>query len=533
MLLAECTHPIDDTVRCVQLDPLEKVFTEESYFVENTDTAVVAKGETATFQFVLKSVFPIRDLKIEAGNLVNGNRQIAATLKAFVGYVRSGVHTVTHSKDAVFPVSDYYPDCLQDVESMDVPSMQNQPVWVSYVIPRDAVDGNYSAILVFTGKVNGKPLKITKQVNIKVYPVTLPEQTLWVTNWFNVKDLSKMNGNKPVEPHSDRHWELLTELAHIMRDHGQNTYIIGLNRLCNIECTGTQYSFDFSNFDKTVELLIREGGLKRIEGGHLANRMGDRGSDFGVYVPIVGKKPIDDVMAQNYLSQFLPALYSHLEAKGWTDMYIQHIADEPFSGHAYTYSRIAEYVRKYMPGIPILDAIKTYQLVNNSIDIWVPLLDIYHDFYEFFQERQAAGDEIWMYTCIDPQGNYANRFLEQPLIQTRFLHWINYRYGATGYLHWGFNWWLTDVPVDFSSSGYPGGDCWIVYPANGKVYSSIRLAAMRDGIADYELLKLLEQKAPQKAKELAGKVIYNFNSYNNNISAFRKTRLELLKSLSE
>jgi hypothetical protein len=56
---------------------------------------------------------------------------------------------------------------------------------------------------------------------------------------------------------------------------------------------------------------------------------------------------------------------------------------------------------------------------------------------------------------------------------------------------------------------------------------------MHDGIADYELLKLLEQKSPDKAKELAGAVIRNFDRYDSNIRAFRATRLSLLKALSE
>ena len=70
---------------CVQMDPLEKVFKEELYFVETPDTAIVAKGETATFQFVLRSIYLIQELKVDDGDLANGGRQIAATLKAFVG----------------------------------------------------------------------------------------------------------------------------------------------------------------------------------------------------------------------------------------------------------------------------------------------------------------------------------------------------------------------------------------------------------------------------------------------------------------
>ena len=534
ILFAGCSHLVNSLI-CVQVDPLEKVFTEQLHFVETLDTAAVAKGETATFQIVIRSAYSIQGLKVEAGSLVNGNRQIAATEKAFVGYIRAGVHAGGYvgnkSKDAVYPVSDLYPDCLQEVASIDVASMQNQPVWVSYTIPRDASDGNYTANVVFTGKTNGKSFRINKQVNIKVYPVTLPEQTLWVTNWFTNAGFSKMNGNQPVEPYSDRYWELLTAMAHVMRDHGQNTYIFwDWPGLCNIECTGTQYSFDFANFDRMVELLIREGGLKRIEGGHLASH-----TNVLISVPKKGGIPADNELAQNYLSQFLPALYSHLETKGWTKMYIQHICDEPFDEHAESYIRVAELVKKYMPGIPIIEAFGTKSIVN-AVDIRVPVLNLYHQEYAFFQERQAAGDEVWFYTCVGPQDNYANRFLELPLVQTRYLHWINYRYGATGYLHWGFNWfhmgYTNDAAFNFAIPN-PGGDSWIVYPKEGGVYSSIRLAAMRDGINDYELLKLLERKAPDKAKQLAGEVIRDFDSYNSNVRAFRLTRLRLLELLSE
>ena len=533
ILIAGCSCPVENTVTCVQLDPLKKVFTEESYFVENSDTAGVAKGETATFQFVVRSSYPIQGLKVDAGNLTNGNQQITAKLKAFVGYILAGNHANPPSKDALFPLSDYYPDCLMEVESMDVPSMHNQPVWVSYAVPRDAANGNYAAKLVFTGKINGKSFKIAKQVNTKVYPVTLPEQTLWITNWFTTGGLSKMNEDQPVEPYSDRYWELLTAMAHVMRDHGQNTYITwDWNGLANIQLTGMKYSFDFANFDKFVELFIREGGLKRIEGGHLGGRMGDWNSDFGISVPKVGTRTFKNDTVQNFLSQFLPALYSHLEKKGWTAMYVQHVADEPTDQNADSYIHITEFVKKHMPGIPIIDAVMSHKLAN-TVNLWVPILDHFHKDNAFYRERQVAGDEIWFYTCTGPQGNYANRFMEQPLIQTRYLHWINYRYGATGYLHWGFNFWHMNTTNDAAVNNWPAGDSWIVYPAEGKVYSSIRLAAMRDGIADYELLKLLEQKSPDKAKQLASEIILDFNKYDSNIRKFRLTRLKLLKLLSE
>ena len=107
-----------------------------------------------------------------------------------------------------------------------------------------------------------------------------------------------------------------------------------------------------------------------------------------------------------------------------------------------------------------------------------------------------------------PQDEYANRFIEQPLIKTRLLHWINFRFGATGYLHWGWDFWsdncLEETAGIIPEAGniMPGGDAFITYPGNGKILSSIRLEAMRDGIVDYELLKMLEQRVLDQFRKL-------------------------------
>ena len=102
----------------------------------------------------------------------------------------------------------------------------------------------------------------------------------------------------------------------------------------------------------------------------------------------------------------------------------------------------------------VMEATQTRELVG-AVNTWVPILDHFHRDYEFLRQRQKAGDEVWFYTCCGPTGSFANRFIELPLIKTRLLHWINFRYGAAGYLHWGFNYWNpasspfdeTDVPM--------------------------------------------------------------------------------------
>ncbi len=46
-----------------------------------------------------------------------------------------------------------------------------------------------------------------------------------------------------------------------------------------------------------------------------------------------------------------------------------------------------------------------------------------------------------------------------------------------------------------------GGDAWIVYPSDQKVLSSLRLEAMQDGIADFELLRMLELFSKEEGQE--------------------------------
>ena len=136
-----------------------------------------------------------------------------------------------------------------------------------------------------------------------------------------------------------------------------------------------------------------------------------------------------------------------------------------------------------------------------------------------------------------PQGEYANRFIEQPLLKTRLLHWINYRYGATGYLHWGYNHWRQEDPFTHLTPAHggppylPAGDSWIVYPGSDGPLGSIRFEAMRDGIVDHELLSMLGERDAAAAQRLAAQHVLAFDRYDTDLKRFRATRRELLSLL--
>ena len=147
---------------------------------------------------------------------------------------------------------------------------------------------------------------------------------------------------------------------------------------------------------------------------------------------------------------------------------------------------------------------------------------------------------MWFYTCLNPKGEFANRFLEQPLLKTRLLHWINFRFGATGYLHWGLNYWKGEDPWNETTAIQtengnilPGGDSWIIYPGDKRLYGSIRLEAMRDGIADYTLLQMLAGKDEAKAREICRQTVYDWTTYDMSTDHFRSARHEILEALSK
>ena len=56
---------------------------------------------------------------------------------------------------------------------------------------------------------------------------------------------------------------------------------------------------------------------------------------------------------------------------------------------------------------------------------------------------------------------------------------------------------------------------------------------MRDGIVDYELLKMLEAKDKHESFGIAKQVVFNFNRYETDIDSFRSLRKQILIELSK
>jgi len=539
---------LDEMISFAPVDPLQKIFKETAFFENIDPVAHVARGEHASFQFAVRSTRTIIHLSASVvqlsrnTDLINKNSFIG-----FVGYTRVGRPLPNPSKDKLNPTSGFYPDPILDTPFVNLHGFTTQPIWITVSIPENTPPGIYTGLLTIKGSIDGKNFSMNRRFSVQVYPVSIHKTSLWVTNWFDLDKtkMKQLSNGKDSVVFSQRYWYWLRVVAKKMKEYDQNVIIASPVFLTNISMRDNHYQFDFSKFDQFVQTFADEGALGRIEGGHVGGRMGDWYSQFGLYVPYWKNdtirfrcSPLNDSSVQSFYKEFSPALMTHLKEKKWDKIYLQHVCDEPEPGNEKSYGDIAAFIKTIAPGIKTIDAVHSHG-VGNTVDVWVPQLDFFNTDFDFYKERKKAGDEIWFYTCLAPQGDYANRFIELPLIKTRILHWINFRYGATGYLHWGWNFW-SENPMEETSgiipeagNIMPGGDAFITYPGNGKILSSIRLEAMRDGIVDYELLKMLDQKVPEVAKEMCRQVVYNFDKYDVDIKSFRDKRKRILELLSE
>jgi len=337
----------------------------------------------------------------------------------------------------------------------------------------------------------------------------------------------------------------LENIGRTMADYKQNVVFVPVRALAKPQLADGAVQYDFDLVDRWIEIFDKAGMARLIEGGHLSGRLGG-GYDSPYVIPtdlvengkIVSKDlPAADPRAEQNLREFLRQLRNHLKQKGWLSRYVQHIHDEPHGTEMPIYLRFVHIVSEELPGVPTLDAISLQEDIpaQEETKIWVPKLGTFDDRLDAIAAHKARGGQSWYYICLDPRGKYLNRFIDFPSLKVRLLPWVNYRYGLTGYLHWGGNFW-TDRPFENVQPDWgggitlPAGDNAIIYPdpKHEGVFVSVRLEVMREGIEDYELLMEAARHEPEGTDALARTVMPTFTDYVRDTTEFRKFEHELL-----
>jgi hypothetical protein len=539
---------VTQDVQAWGVDPLTKVMRDAAPTTTAKPVRMEgARGEIVSGQAVFRPSVDANAVTASVTDLKNGPYTIpAARIRLqWVRYIAVTRNTAGVPADelvAKAPCS--IPDPYWDSPTVDVAGGSAQPLWIEIGVPRGTSPGEYSGLLKFQwgGGSAELPIRMT------VWDFDLPaERHQQVTNWFRFPG----EGYK-IERGSPEYWALAARFADALVAHRQTCFIAFLADIKTTYDPEKRFVCDFGYLDRWAETFFA-AGMERLElvwtGKRTARVDNPSARILPADIVVEVSDPSVSLTPEQKLRGLMEQVEKHVREKGWQDRVMVHVCDEPFLHCVPSYRSVAKIVREAAPSLKVIEAVETTGLAD-VIDVMVTKLNHLNVWWPYFEKAKHAGNEVWFYTCCHPLGRYPNRFLDQPLIGTRQLHWICYLYGLDGYLHWGLNHFTPGrdpYSQEGTSQGLPLGDRAIVYPGKEGPVGSLRWSAMRDGLQDYEYLWVLENRLAalkkrlgadwldprQRPEELCRRVVQSFYDRTRDADVLLAARREIANEIEE
>ena len=466
----------------------------------------------------------------------------------------------------------YFPSYYENTGSIGtINSWRTQGFLVEATASRNTAPGTYNAWV----NINTELGVTTVPFTIVVFSATLPDpkdSTLAYNTYFHSATHPSaaqygegyhvgnvINSFYNCANYNANFWQLMRNYASVLKKQRQNTIRVPVEALILPDMTingDGSYDIDWTKFDQFINTFITYGSVKYLDSDYpyekdwyikqdpyvgLAAWVFQNDTD-GKVRSVWKLVDSDSAAVNSHIDKLYAALYSHLQTKGWINMWLQHAADEPIS--QIQYGQITALYNR-LKGIN--SAIKTIEPGSDQnihfgaeLDIPVPQIDSYENNKVSFDAiNNSNGRQTWTYTCVNPQGNWLTRLGDYPLQSTRMLGWYLWRNNLKGFLHWSWNSWYqaangTNNP--FSDIYCPDGveDAWLVYPdsANLSVMEGPRSTAMRDALEDYEILQLANSYNSGRTGQIVSQMVLSGQLFNRNPGELISNRLEVLKLAS-
>ena len=537
--------------RIFAINEMTRVF-EDGYNLKlKSDTLSIfgIRGETISGQIVVNALKNLEKISIETGRLINSADGSVLPGEAaewnFIGSVSVPKNASNQPENAVTRKAPAkFPDYLMDEKEVDLNAGKFQAAWLTMKIPEAVMPGTFFGNITVRCRQGEQKIPI----RVKIFPLTLPDaRHLKVTEWYTTQHFGKFHGI--TTQYSPEWFGMLRRYAENMAEHRQNVFEVPMNSIRITRNREGCLEFDFSRFDQIAQVFWDTEKMDYLETGELAKfKEGGFASTEIVFIdfPVTASETgeIITMSGNEVIPYLLPAFEIHLRQKGWLNKTFFHIKDEPSHHNALDWINASSYIHKYAPDLKRMDAVTTSFLFGN-IEIAVPKLDHLDAGYNIYRNEQQKGNELWFYTVGIYQASlYPNKTIDMPLIDSRLLHWINYRYDLPGYLHWGWNQWNDDPFLD---AGMHVGDAWHVYPSKDGVLNSLRWEEMRNGIQDYECFVMLEDRVrnlrdslgsrfswidpKQRGKEIVSQVVMGFKEHSDDPAALTRAKKDVIEEI--
>lgn len=120
-------------------------------------------------------------------------------------------------------------------------------------------------------------------------------------------------------------------------------------------------------------------------------------------------------------------------------------------------------------------------------------------------ERYSNGEDFWIYMTCNSNNPNPSLQLDDNLLSSRSIFWMNYKYDISATLYWNVCFYSKydgttkerNVWTDPNSWVNANGDGYLLYPGTryglSTPISTLRLESLREGVDDYEYLYMLDE----------------------------------------
>lgn len=488
------------------ISSLEKLYDTDSIPEKSLSAFSMLKNEKKSFQLAVEST-----------------EEHEASLTVTSGLKDIRIYTVEHiksdfpmdKKDADdyfrFSESGYYPDLLLPAKEKFTLKKGITVLWFEVNASLNTA-GSHTVELTLGDK--------SATVNIEIIDAELDFNNFVYTNWFHTDCLMS---HYNFDAFSEEYWRVTENFLQTAADYGMTCVLtplftpaldtqIGGERptvqLVDVTVNNGAYSFNFDKLTRWIEMAHR-CGIKYFEFSHFYTQWGARRTPKimatvdGEYKRIFGwDTRANSKKYRTFLKSFSVQLKSYVEKRGLKNNVLIHVSDEPNFSMPLSYGRAAKYIRSLFNGYRIVDALSDFRFYKLGIvPNPIPATDHIDSFI-------GKVDDLWTYYCSGQRKHcVSNRFFCNESLRTRIIGYQLYKFNITGFLHWGYNFYYTQLskavinPFEVSDAGgkFPSGDSYVVYPApDGTAYHSIRLKVFFDALQDMAALNTLEKLTDKK-----------------------------------
>ncbi len=469
--------------------------------ITNHWSGVAWRGDRVHAQIVLYSKQDISQLRFDTTPLAS---DAGATLP----------HESLHPRFVRYVLAEnkLCPDILDPIKSLDLPARTTRPLWVTMNVPADAEPGRY------TGKIGvyaAGQKRLDFVFDLEVLPLTLPAPGDWAFHldlWQNPFAIARWHA---VNLWSDEHFRLMEPYWRMLAEAGQKCLTVSLFHhpwgaqvhdgfegmiTWTRKADGT-WEYDFTLLDKYVAFAERTGlddyinCYSMIPWSDRFRYMDGAGGDWKE----IEAKPGEPAYEAHW-APFLKAFQRHAKEKDWIGRLTIAMDERPEKDVLI----VRSILRKHAPSIRIASA-TNHPPKRFELDDWSPYIANPVDPEVVGKRNQNPELATTFYVCCVP--NRPNTFTHSPPAESAWMGLYAAAHNRTGFLRWAYNSWNENPFYDtkYWSKGWAAGDCFLVYPGPR---SSIHFERLREGIADYEKIRILRRTAkkqknnPQLAKAL-------------------------------